>query len=173
MRANSILNMVVITDEPFIKEKRQPETSSEELRKKFKRWNGSFLSLFDAKAKWTGWPILELEKADTMAFGAVGLAGDAAHAMLPFAAQGAAMAIEDAAVLGDMFSRFDKASDAMETYEKERLGRVNKMMKMARKNGRIYHMNSVMSEFRDLGMWMMPNSRLEGRQDWIYGWGGA
>ena len=42
------------------------------------------------------------------------LIGDAAHPMLPFLAQGAAMAIEDAAVLADMLAKYlDDPADAL------------------------------------------------------------
>lgn len=54
-----------------------------------------------AEGNWTYWPLATVA-ADDWYKGGIGLVGDAAHAMLPFQAQGAAMAIEDAAVLAPL-----------------------------------------------------------------------
>ena len=66
------------------------------------------------------------------------LLGDAAHPMLPFLAQGAAMAIEDAAVLARRLLRQpDDLRRAMRLYEADRRTRAAKVQHAARKNGRV------------------------------------
>ncbi len=70
------------------------------------------------------------------------LLGDAAHPMLPFLAQGAAMAIEDAAVLADCMARApDDPAAAMRRYERARRRRTARVQRAARSNGRIYHLD--------------------------------
>jgi len=87
------------------------------------------------------------------------LLGDAAHAMLPFAAQGAGMAIEDAAVLASALS--DSAGEnvagipaALKRYTRLRRSRVLRVQRLARRQGRIYHLTgpgSVGARPRDQG----------------------
>ena len=103
--------------------------------------------------------------------GKIALLGDAAHAMLPFAAQGAAMAIEDAAVLAHLFPT--SATDipaVFKAYETARKKRVKKVQETAVENGRIYHLSGPLAIGRDTVMKLMPPARLSARQDWIYGW---
>jgi salicylate hydroxylase len=62
-------------------------------------WHAVPRMLIGAVDGWRKWALFTLPEGIKWTDGAVGLLGDAAHAMLPFAAQGAGMAIEDAAVL--------------------------------------------------------------------------
>ena len=170
IRSGNSLNLVVITDGPENSGKDTLSISSDALKSKLKKWSGDFTKILDQKTRWTGWPLFEIKKAEHMAHGPIALIGDAAHAMLPFAAQGAAMAIEDAAVLAEEVSKNLRVHDAFAAYEKRRLPRVSKVAKTARANGRIYHMSGIRSDFRDLGMWLTPTKLMSARQNWIYGW---
>ena len=69
------------------------------------------------------------------------LIGDAAHPMLPFLAQGAGLAIEDAAVLAHMLGHYlDDPADALRGYEGARWHRTALAQDRARRQGRIYGM---------------------------------
>jgi salicylate hydroxylase len=101
--------------------------------------------------------------------------GDAVHAMLPFAAQGAGMAIEDAAVLAKVFGegRVETAAQvtkALRRYRRLRRSRVAKMQGFAEKQGRIYHMAGPMAVARDLSIRMLGPNRVLARQRWIHDW---
>ncbi len=101
------------------------------------------------------------------------LLGDAAHAMLPFAAQGAGMAIEDAAVLAQCLGdsqRDDSASAALARYTALRRARVARVQRLAQQNGRIYHLKGAAALARDLVIKAMGPRRMLARQDWIYDW---
>ena len=63
------------------------------------RWPGSARMMVGAVDDWRKWALFTVPDGGGRTDGAIALLGDAAHAMLPFAAQGAGMAIEDAAVL--------------------------------------------------------------------------
>jgi salicylate hydroxylase len=63
--------------------------------------------LIEAAPEWRLWSLYDLP-AKTMARGRIALLGDAAHPVLPFLAQGGALAIEDAAVLA---ARLAEAAD--------------------------------------------------------------
>jgi salicylate hydroxylase len=170
VRSGRQLNMVVITRGPATSDGQTLSAEVGELLPRFKRWRAPFVTLMEEQARWTGWPLFETPKPDRLHIGSVALVGDAAHGMLPFAAQGAAMAIEDAAVLGSCFMQHDTVTDAMEAYSRARLARVSKVMKTARKNGEIYHLGFPASSMRNIGMKLLPESMLSKRQDWIYSW---
>ena len=103
------------------------------------------------------------------------LLGDAVHAMLPFAAQGAGMAIEDAAVLAKALSEGagDNAASiaaALKRYGRLRRARVGRVQRTARRNGTIYHLNGPAALARDWFIRAIGPRRMLARQDWIYDW---
>ena len=78
-----------------------------ELKNAFasQRWPATARMLIGAVDGWRRWALFTLPDLGEWTDGAIALLGDAAHAMLPFAAQGAGMAIEDAAVLAKVLER--------------------------------------------------------------------
>jgi len=168
VRGGKYLNVIVIT--PSENDQNTGEIPASELKKQFKKWSPDFQTLFDGRASWTGWPVYEMQNIEALADGPIALIGDAAHAMLPFAAQGAAMAIEDAAVLAKELAATSDVSQALNTYEQKRLPRIKKVAKTARQNGEIYHLGPFESIPRNLVMRYSPGSFLLGRQSWIYKW---
>ena len=69
------------------------------------RWPGPARMMIGAVDDWRKWALFTVPDGGEWTEGAIALLGDAAHAMLPFAAQGAGMAIEDAAVLAKCLER--------------------------------------------------------------------
>ena len=102
------------------------------------------------------------------------LLGDAAHAMLPFAAQGAAMAIEDAAVLAQCLAGTGENTAAipaaLQRYAGLRRARVARVQRNAQRNGKIYHLGGAAALARDLFIRAIGPQRMLARQDWIYDW---
>jgi salicylate hydroxylase len=91
--------------------------------------------------------------------------------MLPYLAQGAAMAIEDAAVLARALAeRHDDPSGALRSYERQRRGRTARTQRAARRNGTIYHLTGAAALLRRLALAAMGGRRLLTRYDWLYGW---
>jgi salicylate hydroxylase len=95
--------------------------------------------------------------------------------MLPFAAQGAGMAIEDAAVLAKTLSesRLDGTAGvaaALKDYATRRRPRVGKVQRAARFQGQIYHLGGPMALARDLAIQALGPRRMLARQSWIYDW---
>jgi salicylate hydroxylase len=102
------------------------------------------------------------------------LLGDAAHAMLPFAAQGAAMAIEDAGVLAKCLAGTAESAvaiaAALKRYAGLRRARVARVQRVARRNGKIYHLSGAAALARDLFIKAIGPRQMLARQDWIYDW---
>ena len=85
------------------------------------------------------WALFDREPLPEWTRGAVTLIGDAAHPMLPFLGQGAAMGIEDGMVLARAFAAASSVSEALRRYEEARLQRANWVMLESRKTALNYH----------------------------------
>jgi len=136
--------------------------------------------LIGAVDEWRRWALFTVPDPGEWSAGAIALLGDAAHAMLPFAAQGAGMAIEDAAVLAQVLSESvlsESAGEntagipaALKRYGRLRRARVLQVQRAARRQGRIYHLTGPLAFARDLAIKVMGPQRMLARQDWIYDW---
>ncbi|MFN5487719.1 MAG: FAD-dependent monooxygenase [Bradyrhizobium sp.] len=139
------------------------------------RWPGTARMLIGAVDGWRKWALFTLPDVGHWSEGAVTLMGDAAHAMLPFAAQGAGMAIEDAAVLAKALADCTGENTAgipaaLKLYARMRRERVLKVQRLARQQGRIYHLSGPLAIARDLAIRAIGPQRMLARQDWIYDW---
>ena len=133
--------------------------------------------MLGAVDEWRKWALFTVGGGDDWTEGPIALLGDAAHAMLPFAAQGAGMAIEDAAVLAKCLGQSqDEAGPsiaaAMQRYARQRRARVARVQRAARRQGRIYHLGGPLALARDLVIRTMGPERMLARQDWVYDWRG-
>ncbi len=139
------------------------------------RWPATARMLIGAVDDWRRWALFTVPDAGEWSQGQIALLGDAAHAMLPFAAQGAGMAIEDAAVLAKSLSEGapDNAAGvaaALKRYGRLRRGRIAKVRRAARRQGRIYHMTGPAAAARDFVIQALGPKRMLARQDWIFDW---
>jgi salicylate hydroxylase len=123
-----------------------------------------------APRHWQKWALYDHAPLARWGTGAVTLLGDAAHPMLPYLAQGAAMAIEDAAVLAQRLAETrDNPADAMRRYERLRRSRTARAQRAARRNGMIYQLGGPAASLRRIALGAI-GARLLARYDWLYGW---
>jgi salicylate hydroxylase len=139
------------------------------------RWHAAPRMLIGAVDGWRKWALFTVPDGAEWAEGATALLGDAVHAMLPFAAQGAAMAIEDAAVLAKCLGETQNEGGptipaALKRYERLRRPRVARLQRAARQAGRIYHLPGPLAVARDLVIKRIGPKRMLARQHWIYDW---
>jgi salicylate hydroxylase len=129
-------------------------------------------ALLAAGEDWRRWPLSTVDPAGLWRRGRTVLIGDAAHAMVPFLAQGAAMAIEDAVVLADHLASAgaDKTEAALAAFERARRERVRRVCAAAARNGDIYHLSGVAAAARDTALSLAPPGLLLAGFDWLYGW---
>ena len=118
------------------------------------------------------WGLFRHPVADVWAKGNVCILGDAAHPTLPFLAQGANLAIEDAFVLAHCCSETTDITAALKTYEGMRKPRVTRAINAANANARKYHLSGIARTVAHTGLKVMgkiaPNAFLS-RMDWLYG----
>ncbi len=139
------------------------------------RWPGPTRMLIGAVDDWRKWALFTVPDGGEWSAGAITLLGDAAHAMLPFAAQGAGMAIEDAAVLAKCLGEgvgetAASVTAALKHYARLRRSRVARVQRAARRNGMIYHLSGAAAFARDLFIRSMGPQRMLAQQNWIYDW---
>ena len=130
--------------------------------------------LVKAMPSWRLWVLNGREPVsspDVMAQGRVALLGDAAHPMLPYLAQGAGMAIEDAAELGSLLAMTSAAALnvplALSRYALNRWQRVARVQARALRNGRIFHATGVVQAGRDVSLRLLGPRVLD--VPWLYG----
>jgi salicylate hydroxylase len=131
--------------------------------------------LMTSAPQWSVWSLKDRTVSPYLAKGTAALTGDAAHPILPFLAQGAAMAIEDAAVLAHCLpspQAFEKDSIAkgLKNYAAQRASRVHKVYKAARSNAFAYHLPPTLAWFRDRRLASMGPDGMQHRYEWLYGW---
>jgi salicylate hydroxylase len=90
--------------------------------------------------------------------------GDAVHATLPYLAQGAAMAIEDGAVLTRALGLADDAPDALQLYERNRIERTSRIVNGSGANRTLFHM----SDQRQLRQAFANRDEGKARNEWLY-----
>jgi salicylate hydroxylase len=129
--------------------------------------------LVRAMPSWRLWALQDrtpMHSASEMASGRVALLGDAAHPMRPYLAQGAGMAIEDAAELAQALAGAgDAGSDvvaALRGYALNRWERCARVQARSQRNGRIFHATGMMRWGRDLSMRLLGERLMD--QPWLY-----
>lgn len=129
-----------------------------------------------AAPSWGCWTLCDrppLTGASDMSRGRVALLGDAAHPMRPFLAQGAGMAIEDAAELGRCLGPVQDLHlglpAALGRYAMLRWERVARVQARSRRNGEIFHATGLKRLGRDLGLGLLGRRLMD--VPWLYGYG--
>ena len=135
------------------------------------RWAPPALGLIGLPDAWLTWALYECPPLRRWSRGAAALIGDAAHPMLPYLAQGGAMAIEDAAVAAQCLARTPQdATAALRTYCAMRRGRARKVQRQSARNGTRYHLGGIAAALRDAAMRTLGGARLLHHYDWLYDW---
>jgi salicylate hydroxylase len=173
VKGGRLINIVGIVYDEWNKQGWSAAGDRDEILRRFARgsWAEKARALIAMPDQWLKWGLYDRRTPFRGGTGAVTLMGDAAHPMLPFLAQGAAMAIEDAAVLAAMLGRYgDDPADALRGYEGARRYRTARAQQVARKQGRIYGLSGPEAVFRNFGMRLMGGEKLRERYDWLYNW---
>lgn len=172
VRAGAALNLVAFTRGTAMGETWSGNMDAGVLKHAMRRTAPALSKLADDTGEWTVWPIHTARQGGPWtAPGGIALIGDAAHAMTPYAAQGAAMAIEDAETLaGHVLGRPDSVAAALAIWEKERRKRIERVARRGRLNRMTWHAAGPVAVARNFVLRMRAPEKLATGLDWLYGW---
>jgi salicylate hydroxylase len=164
------INIVAIVRETWDKRGWSAVGERDDIARRFKPWPAKARKLLAAPIAWQKFAILSVDPSGPWCDGRVALLGDAAHAMTPFLAQGAAMAMEDALVLADCLTGATDIPAALLRYEAERKQRVARAATAALDAGRQYHLTGLRRLARDFALRHFGQRLILERNDWLYRW---
>jgi salicylate hydroxylase len=136
------LNWVAVTPGEWRLESWTTRGEVADALKEFEGWHHEVRDIIGSADMTNRWALYDRDPLPRWTIGRVTLMGDAAHAMLPYMAQGAVQSIEDAAVLAKCLERANAndAGSALLRYEQTRKPRVSRCQEGSRRNGIMYHL---------------------------------
>lgn len=173
LRGGTLANFVgVVERDDWQKEGWREQGSREEALADFDGWHPTITQLISQTDTLYRWALFDRKPNPHWVDGRAALMGDAAHPMLPFMAQGAAMAIEDAWALAACVSAQTHITDALPAYQNLRYARASKMQAASRANAKTFHQRTGLGRLKTYGpMWLAgraaPSIGLM-KQDWVY-----
>lgn len=139
-------------------------------RDSFADMDETLLALLAVPESWLSWPLAVLPDLPRWSNGNVVLTGDAAHATLPYLAQGAAMALEDACSLAGHVNQPGNPATAFLAHREARRRRTARVQAESRRLGDIYHAAGLAAVARNLALTLLGKDAALRRNAWIYGW---
>ena len=173
------VNIVAVSETAdWVEESWNAPSSREELLAGYPGWNDKLIRLFSQASTVFKWGLFDRDPMPAWSVGRTTLLGDAAHPMLPFLSQGAAMAIEDAYVLAAALDAHRQTPEqGLALYETLRRPRTARVQLESRERGRTYHLASPLALLkRDVvyRLRSLVNPHKSGIQaNWVYDYDAA
>ncbi|HEY9222827.1 MAG TPA: FAD-dependent monooxygenase [Variovorax sp.] len=140
LRRGELVNFVGIVErDDWTVESWNTAGTTSECLSDFSGWHADVHTLIENIETPFKWALMQREPMPTWSVGHVTLLGDACHPTLPFLAQGAAMAIEDGAVLARCLSEARPIEESFGAYEAARLERTSRIVRGSSDNARRFH----------------------------------
>jgi 2-polyprenyl-6-methoxyphenol hydroxylase-like FAD-dependent oxidoreductase len=150
LRRGELYNLVAVFHSDRYVEGWDAHADAEELWAHFKGQRPEVLRMLERIETWRMWVLCDREPVKVWSKGRVALLGDAAHPMLQYLAQGAAMATEDAVCLAEhVAAQPDDLPAAFTAYWQQRYLRTARVQIMARVYGDFYHARGPAAELRN------------------------
>lgn len=166
MRSGTLLNFVGCVERPWEEESWTTKKPWTELDEDYRGWHPIVRAVIDNvdHDQCYRWALNNREPVLEWSTKRITLLGDAVHPTLPYMAQGAAMAIEDAAVLSRVLALDVELPDALKTYQELRAPRTARVVRESTEMADLYHISNK-EEMRQA----FKNRNLsESRNGWLY-----
>jgi salicylate hydroxylase len=174
VRSGRGVNLVAcLESERWQEESWNVRSTKEDLAAAYVGWHPKLQRLFERAEDVYKWGLFDRDPMKEWSRGRVTLLGDAAHPMLPYLSQGAAMAMEDALVLARMLAQHrEDIGHALRQYENIRVPRTTRVQLASREQGKKNHLVSPWARLRrDIGYRVkgLINAQESGlKAGWIY-----
>ncbi|MBX3707892.1 MAG: FAD-dependent monooxygenase [Pseudomonadales bacterium] len=176
VRGGALVNFVgVIEDDRWQSDSWREPGDPAELARDFRDWHPSIRRIIEASGDVFRWALHDHAPLPAWTAGRATLLGDACHPMLPYLAQGAAMAIEDAWVLARMLEHWeDEPTEGLVQYERYRRPRTARVQAGSRAQGETFHLSDrwrIVGRNLKLGLGSRYLPEIAMAQfDWLHGY---
>lgn len=166
-----VFNLVVTCHNDVTEAAAGVPVSFEEVMQGFQHIHPLAKKVIEHGSNWKLWVLCDRDPVDNWIDGRVALLGDAAHPMLQYFAQGAAMAMEDAVALSHVVEAYpEDIEKALAAYQALRLARTARVQIGSRLIGEyIYHPAGVKALVRNSVMQSRSTEEYYDRLEWLYG----
>jgi salicylate hydroxylase len=167
LRGGALLNFVGIIETELASEESWTQKFPWDLLKAdYAGWHEAIQTIIDAadRDQCYRWSLHNRPPVRNWSTRRATILGDAAHATLPYLAQGAAMAIEDGAVLARALQQEDDIAAGLDLYQRNRVDRTARIVETSTQNRRLFHLPSqdaIRAEFS-------KRNEGESRNSWLY-----
>jgi salicylate hydroxylase len=144
--------------------------SNQEYHEDYPGWHEDVHAYIEAIPQPFKWALIARPPMQEWVRGRVALLGDACHPSLPFLAQGAVMALEDACILARAFEEFDTIEEALDRYQTARIPRTTRAVQGANANAERFH-NPTLADPRNAQAYVdeqWAHDRVIERYEWLF-----
>jgi salicylate hydroxylase len=170
VRGGSEIAVVVIAHAAWQGRDWDADADPTALRTHLAAFHASLTDVLRQVPAWRRWALHTLPDLPLWTDGPVALLGDAAHPMLPYLAQGGAIALEDALVLAGCVRDAPAVPEALAAYAALRRPRARRAQLASQRQGRLYRLPQPLSLARDAVLRLIPGTLLMQRLAWLHGW---
>ena len=154
VRQGAFINCVCVAEkEAWTEESWTKSGNKKALNSAFTSWHPNIKELIQGtdEGELYEWGLFDRPAMSNWSKGRATLIGDACHPMLPFLAQGAAMAIEDAFILAEMIAMQTEALEkSFEIFFSERIRRVSRVQNASKRNATVFHLSGLSTLVRNI-----------------------
>ncbi|MBV9629170.1 MAG: FAD-dependent monooxygenase [Xanthobacteraceae bacterium] len=166
LRSGGLLNFGGTVEAPVSEESWTLKFPWENLKADFAGWHPAIQAIIDAADhnECYRWSLHNRPPIRTWSKGCVTILGDAAHPTLPYLAQGAAMAIEDGAVLTRALEQEHSIPEALDLYQRNRVDRTARVVEQSNANQKLFHLHSA----QEIRQKFAKRDEGSDRNSWLY-----
>ena len=166
LHGGAVLNFAGTVEAPVSEESWTLKFPWETLKADFAGWHPAIQAIIDAadRNECYRWSLHNRPPIRTWSKGHITILGDAAHPTLPYLAQGAAMAIEDGAVLARALEREGSIAQALDVFQRNRVDRTSRVVAQSNENQKLFHLHSA----QEIRQQFAKRDEGSDRNRWLY-----